>query len=300
MPFTVITLTNAPPSLRGDLTKWMQEIATGVYVGNFNTRTREQLWERVKQSVGTGEATMSFAYRNEIGYQFDTLHTQRQVIDFDGIPLVMFINPAGQKSGAAAARGYSNAAKFRKANIFTSVKGGETKTQLQPYVVLDIETNGLDENKHGIIEIGAIKKERDKVTEFHHLIRHGSPLSTEIIGLTGITDDMLATEGKCIVEVLTEFLAFVQELPLVGYGLNFDLRFINKALKAQGLPVLKNIAHDLLPYVKREKKFLDNYKLETVLLGYDIQEKVPHRALEDARLIYLLSTKVNKFQQRIK
>lgn len=32
MPLTVITLKKSPPSLRGDLTKWMQEISTGVYV----------------------------------------------------------------------------------------------------------------------------------------------------------------------------------------------------------------------------------------------------------------------------
>ncbi|MDN6836187.1 MAG: type I-E CRISPR-associated endoribonuclease Cas2e, partial [Lactococcus lactis] len=88
MPFTVITLKKVPNSLRGDLTKWMQEIATGVYVGNFNTKVRSQLWERVIQSVGTGEATMSYVYRNEIGYQFETLNTQRQVADYDGIPLV--------------------------------------------------------------------------------------------------------------------------------------------------------------------------------------------------------------------
>ncbi len=55
MPLTVITVKNAPPSLRGDLTKWMQEIATGVYVGNFNTKVREQLWSRVKDSVSNGE-----------------------------------------------------------------------------------------------------------------------------------------------------------------------------------------------------------------------------------------------------
>ena len=30
MPFTVITLKKVHPSLRGDLTKWMQEIANGV------------------------------------------------------------------------------------------------------------------------------------------------------------------------------------------------------------------------------------------------------------------------------
>ncbi len=43
MPFTVVTLKSVSPSLRGDLTKWMQEIATGVYIGNFNSRIREKL-----------------------------------------------------------------------------------------------------------------------------------------------------------------------------------------------------------------------------------------------------------------
>ena len=47
MAMTVITISNAPMSLRGDLTKWMQEIATGVYIGNLNSRVREEIWERV-------------------------------------------------------------------------------------------------------------------------------------------------------------------------------------------------------------------------------------------------------------
>lgn len=34
-------LKKVPVSLRGDLTKWMQEIATGVYIGNFNSKVRE-------------------------------------------------------------------------------------------------------------------------------------------------------------------------------------------------------------------------------------------------------------------
>lgn len=72
MPLTVITLKNCPLSLRGDLTKWMQEISTGVYIGNFNSKIREKLRERVVDSVGIGEATMSYAYRNEIGYNFQT------------------------------------------------------------------------------------------------------------------------------------------------------------------------------------------------------------------------------------
>ena len=67
MPMTVVTLTNVPNSLRGDLTKWLQEISTGVYVGNINARIREELWKRIVDNIGQGQATMSYARRNEIG-----------------------------------------------------------------------------------------------------------------------------------------------------------------------------------------------------------------------------------------
>ena len=50
-----------------------------------------------------------------------------------------------------------------------------------------------------------------------------------------------------------------------------------------------------MKYVKNEKLFLDNYKLQTVLQAYGIDEKIPHRALLDSKIIYKLSTKVNKF-----
>lgn len=43
----VVTLSKVPPSLRGDLTKWYQEIQTGVYVGSVNARVRDLLWERI-------------------------------------------------------------------------------------------------------------------------------------------------------------------------------------------------------------------------------------------------------------
>lgn len=92
MPFTVITLKRVPQALRGDLTKWMQEITTGVYIGNFNTKVREKLWKRVRDNVKDGEATISFAYRNELGYQFDTHNTGFSNIDMDGIPLVFIPN----------------------------------------------------------------------------------------------------------------------------------------------------------------------------------------------------------------
>lgn len=54
-----------------------------------------------------------------------------------------------------------------------------------------------------------------------------------------------------------------------------------------------------MKYVKREKLFLQNYKLQTVLKEYGIDEKVPHRALEDARLSLKLISKVNNLRDKL-
>ena len=56
----VVTLTDCPPKLRGDLSKWLFEINNGVYVGNLSTRVREELWERICGNLSSGRATAPF------------------------------------------------------------------------------------------------------------------------------------------------------------------------------------------------------------------------------------------------
>lgn len=304
MPFTVVTLKNVPPSLRGDLTKWMQEIATGVYVGNFNTRIREELWERIQENVGKGEATISYAYRNEIGYQFETLNAQRQKIFFDGIPLVLSLSEK-KVSNDSNKFGYSDAAKFRRIKKFSGrVPNSTVQTKVPKstvhYVVIDIETDGLDEQINNIIEIGAIKVMENGVEEFESLISYEGRLPVNISRLTGISQEQLDSSGRDIIDVFTEFLEFIGDADLVGYSINFDLKFINEYLNKMGYPLLKNKTHDLMRCVKNEKMFLENYQLQTVLKEYGIEGQVPHRALQDSRLIYELSTKVNKFMSKLK
>lgn len=291
MVMTVVTLSKVPPSLRGDLTKWMQEIATGVYVGNFNTRIREQLWERIKQSVGSGEATMSYAHRNELGYQFETFRTHRKNISYDGVPLVM-IPKKQEESEDSLGKGYSKAAKFRKAKKYGSKKKVQTPTN---YVVIDIETDGLNSKENHIIEIGAVKVVGTEVETFHSLLEYDYELPEEITELTGITKDMLLSEGRDSQEVLVEFVKFIEDFPIVGYNLNFDVEFINSYLKKYDMERLSNKKFDLLSYVKKEKMFLSSYKLKDVLQSYEIDDELKHRALDDARLTYELSTKVNEF-----
>lgn len=288
MPLTVITIKKSPPSLRGDLTKWMQEISTGVYVGNFNTKIREKLRERVVESVGSGEATMTYAYRNEIGYRFETHNSNKIPIDFDGIPLV-FTSNNPKESKKENKLGFSKAAKMRKAKKYSGIKSqGHTKT----YVIIDLETTGLDPINDRIIEVGAIRI-GEEIKDYSAIVKQEIDITEKIRDLTGISDEDIK-KGKAEEIVINELLDFIGQDSLVGYNINFDIKFINECLNRFGKSKVRNMTYDVMKYVKNDKLFLKNYKLETVVKEYGINEKVPHRALEDVRIIQKLIEKLDK------
>lgn len=297
MPLTVITLKNSPPSLRGDLTKWMQEIAVGVYVGNFNSKVREELWKRVIDSVGIGEATISYAYRNEIGYNFETHNSNRTVIDYEGIPLVLTPIVENNKQDTDNQKhGFSTASKIRKSKKFSA--SNKTRAKNKEYVVIDVETTGLDYQNDRIIELGAVKQ-TDKLEEYTCLIKYNGQLSKTIINLTGLKAEELKN-GKDEKEAIEELLQFIGKSIIIGYNVDFDLKFINEALKRNNCSQLKNKSYDIMKFAKQEKLLLENYKLQTVLKEYGINEEVPHRALEDAKLSLKLLNKVNKLKDILK
>ena len=59
-------MTNCPPRLRGDLSKWLCEINTGVYVGNVSSRVRDAVWDRVCQNLKNGGRGLFPAYAGVI------------------------------------------------------------------------------------------------------------------------------------------------------------------------------------------------------------------------------------------
>ena len=81
-------MTNCPPSLRGDLSKWLCEINTGVYVGNVSSRVRDAIWDRVCENLKNGQATLVFNTNNEQRMDFRTHNTSWEAVDFEGIKLM--------------------------------------------------------------------------------------------------------------------------------------------------------------------------------------------------------------------
>ena len=199
------------------------------------------------------------------------------------------------KLSAVAAAGVSNAAKYEKIKRVRQCRKVISENESENYVVVDVETTGINPEKDQIIEIAAIKMEDNEIITFQELVKIEKGLQKEISELTGITDEMLADNGKDIDVVLDEFLDFVGNAILVGYNVKFDVSFLNAELKKSGNEALTNKTICLLQEAKRKQKLLRDYKLNTVLKKYDISTEGLHRAYADVKAEYELAVKLNIF-----
>jgi len=86
---TVIVLIAVAEGLRGHLTRWMIEIAPGVFVGNPSTRVRDRLWALLATRCGDGQVVMIEPARNEQGWAVRTAGRDRWLpVDLDGLMLM--------------------------------------------------------------------------------------------------------------------------------------------------------------------------------------------------------------------
>ncbi len=56
----VMVLEKVPRSFRGELTRWLLEINTGVFVGRVSATVRDLLWAKVVQMTGGGRCAMAY------------------------------------------------------------------------------------------------------------------------------------------------------------------------------------------------------------------------------------------------
>jgi CRISPR-associated protein Cas2 len=277
----VITLTDCPPSLRGDLTKWLQEIDTGVYVGRVSARVRDEIWKRIRENAKSGRATMVFSSNNEQRMDFRVHNTDWEPIDFDGLKLMLRPSPARVKNKYELRRGFSKAARTHMARRMQNRKRSD-KSPLETYIVMDLETTGLSAAEHETIEIGAILIKKKKIeARFHAFVKTKTMIPPHIKSLTGLSDEILDREGRELAEVLPEFLAFAGAFPVVSHNADFDYSFLRKACERLGLPLFSNRCVDTLALSRRLVDDVANHKLETLVSYFGIKTEGKHRSLQD-------------------
>ncbi|MDR7587720.1 MAG: type I-E CRISPR-associated endoribonuclease Cas2e [Armatimonadota bacterium] len=89
----VMVLEKVPRSLRGELTRWLLELDSGVFVGRVSALVRDLLWQKALERAGEGRCTMAWQTNNEQGFALRIHgHQDRVLRDFEGMVLVTVSN----------------------------------------------------------------------------------------------------------------------------------------------------------------------------------------------------------------
>lgn len=293
----VVVLSDCPPKLRGDLSKWLFEINTGVYIGNVTARIRELLWKRICENIKNGQATMVYSARGEQRMEFVVHNTSWKIVDFDGIKLMQRPLPKGNFSkdtGESFEHSYSKASLYKKVE---KIEKSRNKSREIPdeYVVLDVETTGLSYLTNDIIEIGAIHVlKHEPIAEFNCLVKSEKEIPESVKNVTGITEKDLLDNGCDLRVALIGLLEFISNKTIVCHNVGFDLNFIRNACRREKLefPRIKNI--DTVILAKRKLKGVTDYKLTTIARELDVDSVGAHRALRDCYITNEVFLKLNE------
>ena len=155
-------------------------------------------------------------------------------------------------------------------------------------IVLDTETTGLSVREgHRIVEIGCIELDNLIPTKnkFHCYLNPEKKVSEKALEVHGYSDEFLSTQKKFI-EVVNDFLEFIEGKKLIIHNAEFDLAHINHELELLKRKKIDNQVIDTLS-LAREKFPGSSISLDALCKRYriDNSKRVQHTALVDCDLL---------------
>lgn len=246
----VIILTNCPPFLRGDLTKWLYEIGTNVFVGTVSARVRDNLWNRIVQSCSDGKVTMIYSVRNEQRFEFRVHNSDWDPVDFEGLKLMR--KPLSDKVGNHSyGQRYSKASRYGFAGKRNLQQSSDT-----PYSVLHLTTTGLKTSTDLITGIDLIcVKEGVICGRFSRTVRMDSYHD-------GVSPDLH--------EALMEFFESIDGTDVLAFQATDALRFIDTACKRHGIPMVEFDLKDIQAISKNILYNLRDHSFEGLIEHYGL------------------------------
>lgn len=163
---------------------------------------------------------------------------------------------------------------------------GQALLDSSRFVVVDVETSGLNLARDRLIAIGAIAVREGRIAlgeSFEIILQQQNVSAKDNILIHGITGTA-QTEGVAPTEALLRFLEFLGKDPLIAFHVTFDQTMIRRALKEfLGLNFkhhwadLAYIAPALHPELKNRYRSLDDW-----IGHFGIQNFSRHSALADS------------------
>ena len=154
------------------------------------------------------------------------------------------------------------------------------------YCVIDVETTGRSPQWDHIIEVAAVKiSDGQEVGRFSSLIQPpsmpgGTFVDDFIAALTGITDEMLAG-APFAPDVLKEFVTFVEDTPVVGHYVSFDINFLYDSFDRYLDRPFSNDYIDTLRIARKLYPEMSHHRLADLVQLFDVAHNDAHRAMGD-------------------
>lgn len=150
------------------------------------------------------------------------------------------------------------------------------------FIVFDLETTGTNTETDDIIEIGAVKLEGGKITEYYDTLidpdRHIPDGASQV---NHIYDDDVKN-APYIEDVIGFFMNYCKGYKLIAHnGHGFDFKFIKRLCEKFNLP-FENQLIDSLTEARRILPYLRRHSLGALCEHYNVINQNAHRAYEDS------------------
>lgn len=101
----IMILEKVPTGLRGELSRWLIEPKTGIFVGHVSARVRDRLWEKCDGGKKTGGVLQIWSTNSEQRFKMRSIgDTSRQIIELEGLQLIQIPHNLDEKASGSVIR----------------------------------------------------------------------------------------------------------------------------------------------------------------------------------------------------
>ena len=98
----VMILEKVPASLRGELSRWLIEARTGVFIGHISAMVRDKLWEKCCRSAAAGGILQAWSTNAEQRFQMRASgDTSRLITEHEGLQLIRIPHDLDEKANGS-------------------------------------------------------------------------------------------------------------------------------------------------------------------------------------------------------
>lgn len=161
----------------------------------------------------------------------------------------------------------------------------------RPLAFVDVETTGLDERRHELLELAVLRVDPDSLVieqEYSTRVRpeHPETATREAIAVNGYRPE-LWSGAPSLADALSGASPLLEGAMLAGHGVGFDHRFLVAGYQRARLPLRLGYYHLLdtasLAWPLLVRGEIESLSLDAVCRALGIERTHPHRALADAR-----------------